>query len=390
MKRVSPYSRILSIYSLWLTQSTTSIEVATEQCGAGDSAVQHCSGDTGVDLSKAKESNLLSSLSARTAAICCFTPEDVQYHRIGRQEVGVLVVDNFLCSERLPDLEATAKSLFHSMRHQGGSFPGVYCDLRDRSKCAKTIRMSDLAAKLVDVRAHRLSEAYLQCVDSALQLLDIRGQLLDLWPLFVAIGQTFGLNRVGADSRGLDESANQEESFGEEWWRHDWSHDWSLGLQTVTYPGSGNFIHIDNGMFVSNLHLSNRYNDSGISFWRLRGDASLDHDTMEVCSSRMQCRRMAIAVGAHQDSLYKGEGTHSSETWWPTEDDPTEMFEKYDLIPMRWNRLVLYHGHAPHVGHFPAAAVERLSKGEPRFMLQSFMRVEHLIRQFDPDVWVPE
>lgn len=345
-------------------------EAEEGQCFTGADAPSNCSGSREAAPTQDEEEALLSDLSNRSSGLCCFSPRDVQHQRIGREKIGVLEVDNFFCPEGLPELANVSRGLASSMRSDAVSdFPGVNCDPLDRTRCAKKLRKAELAAKMVDFKGHRLSKAYVQCIDSALQVLDLRGQLFELRPLFVATGRALGIKR----------NKNQRAFTRRD---VDWSNDWDISLRTLAYPGKGMFVHMDHGVFVANLHLTSHYNDSGTSFWRLKDS---DSQAMEMCSTRPTCKTLVGAVNRHFDLTRK-----ASEKWWSQEEDPTNVFEKYAVLPMRLNRLVMYPGHAPHMAHTPEEVVARLSKGEPRLMLQSFMRVQDLVLQFDPKVWRPD
>merc|ERR1712194_406195 len=108
------------------------------------------------------------------------------------------------------------------------------------------------------------------------------------------------------------------------------------------------------------------------------GKGAAGSQAMEMCTTRPTCKTLVGAVNRHFDLTKK-----ATKKWWSQEDDPTGVFEKYAFTQMRLNRLVLYTGHAPHMAHTPEEVVARLSKGEPRLMLQSFMRADSLISQFD-------
>ena len=175
----------------------------------------------------------------------------------------------------------------------------------------------------------------------------------------------------------------------------------SLGYQS-SEPTKGD-LHIDPGYVVANLHLSDDYEDTGTSFWRVKPEQQQQQPT-EACvgsAGASDCNKGFHDYMKAFDSLLaqrnqrgkskgrgRGKGKGNAVNGGDDGDkllnfldtvDPTDTFEHMHTIPVRKNRIIVYSGHIPHSAHFPPAAAERMLAGKgKRMMLQHFVPVVSL------------
>lgn len=278
-------------------------------------------------------------------ALCCFRDADVRVHRARGSGSEVLVVDNFLCRDALSSLLDLAASSYDKGDWDGGSdwdgikgsdevaFPGNWLGLGGRRRDSQT------AARFVE-------GGYLDCVAEAAR---VAGLSTDAPPF---------------DALARSDSGGGGGNGGGAAWRSD-----EARLANLFRKPSRNFVHVDWGSLVTNVHLSSRHNGTGTQFWssegapRAYGVGSVagggagrggGHGN-ESDEEERQLGEALVALEAFPDPfslddaiLVATGGPGNRPADYAGRTDPTGVFQHLESVPYRLNRLLAYSGHLFH------------------------------------------
>ena len=135
---------------------------------------------------------------------------------------------------------------------------------------------------------------------------------------------------------------------------------------------------MDPARLVINLHLSDRYNDTGTSLWHLK---PAKHEPVGACiGTDPEMRDICFGGAGDQTRKYKQLIAQGRElSFGPGDVDPTGTFVMSGIVPVKANRMVVYSGHCWHSQYILPDAGERLQQDEPsaptqrRLMMQDFV-----------------
>jgi hypothetical protein len=246
----------------------------------------------------------LASAPRSPTASCCFRDEDVKLHRARGSGSEMLVVDNFLCSDTLSNLLGIAatsynKGLWKGIE-EGEAFPGSW----------------------LQIGRHFAEGGYLDCVTEAARVAGLAPKTPPVDAL------------VQPDSSGGSEAR----------------------LGNIFRKPHRNFVHVDEGSLVINVHLSSRHNDTGTQFWSSKGapdvyglgQGSGQDEETQLSEAMAVLEAFPDEFSLDDAILVATGGPGNRPADYSGRIDPTGVFQHLESVPFRLNRLLAYSGHLFH------------------------------------------